>query len=244
MRVWDIHPGYLSRQSLLGQHAEIHAIYSIITGGKKGYASHPETMRWKGRLHSLARSHALSVKEMTLRAMGHHSPIPEGDFADSIVNKTYVDKPAEQFAILKEKYRALGVSGRIPLPCRGSEFWSHHKYAVMARGYRYYKEIQSYMGQKRDMPMERESELMQKVLCLLEEPFAVKELPNLMEHLWGYVKNDAEPEERELFREYLAENPLSLLAYLYGLAVKYRQPYLLQSTVFADLPEGRLIFEG
>jgi hypothetical protein len=31
MRVWDADPGYLNRQSLLGEHREIHAILSIVT---------------------------------------------------------------------------------------------------------------------------------------------------------------------------------------------------------------------
>jgi len=35
MRIWDIHPGYLNRQSLLGEHRELHGIFSIITN-KKG----------------------------------------------------------------------------------------------------------------------------------------------------------------------------------------------------------------
>ncbi|MFW5896791.1 MAG: pyrimidine dimer DNA glycosylase/endonuclease V, partial [Bacillota bacterium] len=30
MRVWDIHPGYLDRGGLLGQHAEIHAVWSVL----------------------------------------------------------------------------------------------------------------------------------------------------------------------------------------------------------------------
>ncbi|MDD4764978.1 MAG: pyrimidine dimer DNA glycosylase/endonuclease V, partial [Atribacterota bacterium] len=28
MRVWDVHPGYLSDKSLLGEHVEIHALFS------------------------------------------------------------------------------------------------------------------------------------------------------------------------------------------------------------------------
>jgi len=48
MRVWDINPGYLNRQSLLGEHRELHGIISIIVNKKKGYANHPETVRWVG----------------------------------------------------------------------------------------------------------------------------------------------------------------------------------------------------
>ena len=48
MRIWDINPGYLNRQSLLGEHRELHGIVSIILNIKKGYSKHPETIRWVG----------------------------------------------------------------------------------------------------------------------------------------------------------------------------------------------------
>jgi len=57
MRVWDINPEKLCRNHLLGEHREIHGIWSILTKGKKGYANHPETLRWKGRLKALYRRH-------------------------------------------------------------------------------------------------------------------------------------------------------------------------------------------
>jgi len=44
MRVWDINPGYLNRQNLLGEHRELHGIVSILVNRKKGYANHPETV--------------------------------------------------------------------------------------------------------------------------------------------------------------------------------------------------------
>nr|WP_320015958.1 pyrimidine dimer DNA glycosylase/endonuclease V [uncultured Desulfobacter sp.] len=39
MRIWDLHPGYLNRRSLLGEHRELHGMASIIVNGKKGYWS-------------------------------------------------------------------------------------------------------------------------------------------------------------------------------------------------------------
>ena len=35
MCVWDVHPGYLNRQSLLGEHRELHGIASILSQDKK-----------------------------------------------------------------------------------------------------------------------------------------------------------------------------------------------------------------
>jgi hypothetical protein len=69
MRIWDIHPGYLNRNSLLGEHRELHALVSICVHGKKGYAHHPETLRWREFLHALALRHDILVAEMELRGV-------------------------------------------------------------------------------------------------------------------------------------------------------------------------------
>jgi len=67
MRVWDINPGYLNRQSLLGEHRELHGIVSIILKKKKGYSNHPETVRWIGYGWALRQRHRLLAAEMSLR---------------------------------------------------------------------------------------------------------------------------------------------------------------------------------
>ena len=50
MRIWDILPDKLYRQHLLGEHRELHAIWSILTKNKKGYSNHPENVRLGGDL--------------------------------------------------------------------------------------------------------------------------------------------------------------------------------------------------
>ena len=75
MRIWDIAPKVLCRQHLLGEHREIHAIWSIITKNKKGYINHPETIRWKGKLKALYKRHEDIVKEMINRGYNHNSPL-------------------------------------------------------------------------------------------------------------------------------------------------------------------------
>jgi len=64
MRIWDIKPSLLCRNHLLGEHSELHAIWSIITKNKRGFSSHPEVDRWRGKLKALFRRHQLLVKEM------------------------------------------------------------------------------------------------------------------------------------------------------------------------------------
>lgn len=82
MRVWDqIAPARLCRQHLLGEHRELHCIFTVLAKRKKGYSQHPETLRWKRHLRALSHRHRLLVKEMTRRGYNHKSPInyPESE---------------------------------------------------------------------------------------------------------------------------------------------------------------------
>lgn len=241
MRVWDVHPGYLSRGNLLGQHAEIHALASILVEGKKGYRDHPETLRWKDHLPCLARRHDLTVTEMALRGYRHFSSCPVAEKEHQGPGKGcpgFVDHPAEQFELLRVKYRERQAEGRIPLPARGSQFWAHHKYSVMARGYGYYKEIQAYLKNNPDLPVREEKELVERVLKILEYPAPLGDMVNVMHHLWGYFKREACEEEKEFYLKKSCEDPHLLLDRFYGMACKYRKSYLLHSTIFADLLES------
>lgn len=244
MRVWDVHPGYLSRSSLLGQHAEIHALMSILSDNKKGYRAHPETLRWQGYLEKLKWKHEQTVKEMVLRGFGHNSPCAEKLACCGIAEGLgYVDPPAQQFHLLRQKYRERSVSGRIPLPGRGTDFWAHHKYSVMARGYHFYREVQSFLASKENLPIQLEKELVRRVQEIMEKPATQKALYNVVQHLWGYFKKEASPSEKEhyLFRfEEGEEAPVFLLPFLYRMAAKYKKDYLLCSTVFADFVEDDL----
>jgi len=235
MRVWDIHPGYLSGRSLLGEHVEIHALYSIITGGKDGYSQHPETKRWIENLNQLVFRHNLVVKEMFLRNFKHNSPLQFfGNTKDYYLmdNLSYVDLPAEQFGILNRKYSNNGQAGRIPLPKNGTEFWAHHKYSIMTRGYQYYKEIQSFMKDKKSLPIQQEGELILKIQNYMNFNMAEKSLENTIQHLWGYFKKEATSEEKIYFFD--LSDPISKLNILFAMARKYQKYYLLHSTVFAD----------
>ena len=77
MRIWDISPKRLCRNHLLGEHRELHAIWSVLVNGKKGYAHHPETLRWRGKLRALYGRHDALVQEMAVRGYQHRSPVAE-----------------------------------------------------------------------------------------------------------------------------------------------------------------------
>jgi len=103
MRIWDIPPEKLCRQHLLGEHRELHAIWSILTEEKRGYANHPETRRWRGRLKALFIRHDALVAEMTRRGFQHHSPLSETLATGEGVQDQYVDSCEQQIRILRDK---------------------------------------------------------------------------------------------------------------------------------------------
>lgn len=103
MRIWDISPKKLCRSHLLGEHRELHAIWSVIVNGKKGYAHHPETLRWKGKLKALYGRHEALVVEMSNRGYQHRSSLAKRGATGSAEQTLYVDRPSKQIVILRSK---------------------------------------------------------------------------------------------------------------------------------------------
>lgn len=107
MRIWDVDPQRLCRRHLLGEHRELHALWSILTRDRRGYRTHPETLRWRGRLAALYRRHERLVSEMRRRGYRHASPLDAALATGEEVQQEYVDSPEEQLDILRRK----------PCPC-------------------------------------------------------------------------------------------------------------------------------
>jgi hypothetical protein len=103
MRIWDIPTEKLCRNHLLGEHRELHAIWSILLHNKKGYAHHPETIRWKGKLKALYFRHEQLVKEMKQRGYHHHSPLEQCYASGSEKQDVFVDTLDEQVELLRAK---------------------------------------------------------------------------------------------------------------------------------------------
>ena len=187
MRVWDIHPGYLNRQSLLGEHRELHGVVSVLGRGKQGYSNHPETKRWKRRGWALRQRHRLLAAEMAFRGYRDRTPVrtrsAAGEWPD-----TFVDSPGRQFALLAEKYRDK-QSGRIPLPRTSHELWSHHKYSVMARSQTAYRELGRRVSGLRGR--DYFDELALELVSWLRRPPRPGDLRNVVEHMRGYLQSNA-----------------------------------------------------
>ena len=109
MRIWDVPPERLCSNHLLGEHSELHGVWSIITQDKRGYADHPEVLRWKGKLKALYLKHREIVEEMERRGFNHNSPLDPALATGSAEQDTFVDPPAEQIRKLNEKGCACRV---------------------------------------------------------------------------------------------------------------------------------------
>lgn len=103
MRIWDIQPEKLCRNHLLGEHRELHAIWSILIHNKKGYACHPETVRWRGKQKALFLRHEALVKDMMRRGYHHQSPLEIRYATGNDTQNILVDSYEEQVRLLRLK---------------------------------------------------------------------------------------------------------------------------------------------
>jgi len=231
VRIWDVSPGYLARQQLLGEHRELHGLFNVLSLGKRGYARHPETLRWVGHLPALAQRHALLVEEMALRGYRHHSPLPApaGPVAGEVDGDiqwpaTDIDAPHVQFALLRGKY-GDGRTGRIPLPVNTQALWAQHKYSVMARDPALYAALGPEVAHgiyRHDM-----AGLALLLTGTLRTPPPAGRLVNALQHLWGHVAADAEGPP--------PADPAALLAAIRREAARQHEAYLLASTALGEL---------
>jgi hypothetical protein len=91
VRIWDVDVRSLCNQHLLGEHRELHAIWTVHTEGKRGYARHPETLRWRGRLAALYARHEAQVAEMARRGFRHASPLNRAYATGEATQTEFVD---------------------------------------------------------------------------------------------------------------------------------------------------------
>jgi hypothetical protein len=88
---------------LLGEHRELHALWTILSENRKGYMSHPETKRWVGKLSALYTRHELLVEEMKIRGYNHASPLDSRKAIGEKVQREFVHSVDEQKEILQSK---------------------------------------------------------------------------------------------------------------------------------------------
>ena len=227
MRIWDINPGYLNRQSLLGEHRELHGIVSILVNKKKGYSHHPETMRWFGYGWALRQRHRLLAAEMSLRGFNDKSPVFMRA-KTGVWPETYIDEPFRQFQILGSKYQNKEL-GRITLPKNAQQLWSHHKYSVLARDVNLYKKLGRVVSGMK--PYYNFSELAKMVTELLRKPPSIGGLRNALQHMWGHVSDNPYTLKGEVELWSLSR----LMEEIQLRSLANEEPYLTSSTALSEL---------
>ncbi|MCF8024767.1 MAG: DUF1722 domain-containing protein [Desulfobacteraceae bacterium] len=228
MRIWDIQPGYLNRQSLLGEHRELHAMVSIIVNRKKGYARHPETLRWRGYGWALRQRHRILGEEMALRGYRDQSPVRLRSKA-GLWPEDFLDPPEQQFHLLAEKYRTR-CAGRIPLPQTTRQLWGHHKYSIMARDPGAYREIGRRAG--RCTNRENFAALAGQFVEISRRPPSAGGIHNTLLHMWEHVSGYHCPRGSTPAAEWSLQR---LLQETRRLAWRHSEPVLMASTALSEL---------
>jgi len=227
MRIWDVNPGYLNRQSLLGEHRELHGIVSIISNKKSGYSHHPETLRWVGYGWGLTQRHRLLAAEMALRGYCDRSPVVMSG-NDRVWPETYIDEPFRQFRILKTKYRDK-EPGRIPVPKNAQQLWSQHKYSVLARDANLYGRLGREVAGMRSGP--DFADLSRMLAEQLRTSPSFGGLKNALQHMWGHVSEHLPAPKGEVESWSLQQ----LLKEIQQRSLAIEEPYLLASTALSEL---------
>lgn len=227
MRIWDVSPAYLNRQSLLGEHRELHGLVSVLVHNKKGYSKHPETLRWVGYGWALKQRHQMLAEEMALRNYTDKTPVLIDD-NQGVFPAVYIDAPCEQFKILEFKYRDK-EPGRLPLPRNAQQLWAQHKYSIMARDVNLYKSLGRTVAEMKSTDDFSElANLLCEKLKIAPETGGIR---NALQHMWGYVSTYAESERENINSYSLRE----LLQQIQKYARNTNEPYLTNSIALSEL---------
>jgi hypothetical protein len=184
-------------------------------------------LRWEKALSGLAVRHRQLAAEMQLRGYVDRTPL-RVTVARAKWPTSFVTDPADQVTLLRAKYVGKDA-GRIPLPRSAQELWAQHKYSVMARSPQTYQRLGRIVARmRRGAPL---SALAQDLIWILRDAPSQGRLTNAIEHMWGYVRDQATPEDLATARTSAAH----LLACTQRLALRGRERFLLSSTALSEL---------
>lgn len=104
--------------------------------------------------------------------------------------------------------------------------WAKFKYLVLEHSHKKYLEIRELLKDKGEFPDEEFLSLV--VEALIEKP-SENTRKNAYDHIWGYFKDKASKDERRQYNKSTDKKN-----YLYDLAKKYDEKYLIYSYFFID----------
>ena len=117
---------------------------------------------------------------------------PVSDAADKAqvpCPESFADAPGEQYRILQRLYAQQPAEPRIPLPRNAQELWAQHKYSVLARSQRAYREYGPRVSKLRGR--DGFDALATEFAHWLRERPGEGDLLNAVQHMWGYLDGPA-----------------------------------------------------
>ncbi|GAA5214603.1 pyrimidine dimer DNA glycosylase/endonuclease V [Corallincola platygyrae] len=224
MKIWDVNPGYLSRQLLLAEHTELHSIHQLIETQLDGVNQmKPSLLRWIYHPAALALRHAAVVEEMRLRGIEHKTAMPVPTTASEWPSQEGDWNAATQYAELADK----GQEGRIPLPVSLEILWEQHAYSVMARDAKLFKRLQIQVASKE---IEFDS-LANLLVDTLRRPCHQHHWDMVVEGMWEPCKQA--DEAMDYSSSY--QRPNRLIRGIQYLASEYKWPELWHATALCEL---------
>lgn len=116
--------------------------------------------------------------------------------------------------------------------------WAKYKYLILEHSHKAYLQIRHLLKNKQAFP---EQEFLILICQALQEKTDRLTKVNSIDHVWGYFKNTATQEEKEIYKNMLDSfigNEIELSemkAFLYALTQKYHVHYLLKSYYFINI---------
>lgn len=113
--------------------------------------------------------------------------------------------------------------------------WSRYKYVILERSPSNYQKIRDLLKEKDSYPVVSFYELIEDAL---ETPLSSEVAINSLDHVWGYVKNEANSKDKKAYEKYKKEVELSIdtlpkaKRFLKRMASKHQLIYLLESYYF------------
>lgn len=109
--------------------------------------------------------------------------------------------------------------------------WAALKYFILAKSQTDYREIRK-LFQEPIWNEEKEKKFQELIDHAMSEPPNKGNRINAYQHIWGYFKKKATPEERRLYEHLVATYTVEqdeLHVFLKQLTIKYQESYLLES---------------
>lgn len=168
----------------------------------------------------------------------HSSTIDLTKFAEDY-QKSYRHFDIDIMLEVKDKNRSFKKADLYLHPSvrKFQEEWARYKYLVMSKSYEDYRKIRR-LFKNGNFPSAED--FYRHIDLSLNKASSLTNEINALEHMWGYLKHQAEQKEKQLFFKKMEQFKAGQISSgvmkrkLYELAQKYEETYLLSSYIFGE----------